>query len=362
MLTRTSRRIRQAITIAIAALAVALAASPASAAVPKNFFAVVEGGPLHASDPGTMANTGVASYRFFLNWSQVQPSKGAFNWSQSDATVGALAAKGVSAVPFVYATPSWLGSTDSAPLSGKKKRAWVGFLKAAVRRYGPGGAFWSGPFHAQCGCTAKPRPIRAWQIWNEANFINYWKGKPSATEYAHLVKISHKAITAVDKRAKVVLAGLKPVKHSTKNTAWNFLDSMYHVRGIKKAFDATALHPYSDNITQLRTAIQRVHAAQRKHHDGDTPLWMTELGWGSGDPSLSHLNKGLQGQAQILKRSFRLLIDNRKRWSIGRVFWFSWRDGGSFATGSCDFCKSAGLLNEDGSPKPSYNAYRSFAK
>jgi polysaccharide biosynthesis protein PslG len=367
MPTRTSRRRHQAIFITVAALAVALVVSSASAAVPKNFFAVVEGGPLHGNDPATMKNTGVSSYRFAVRWSLVNRSKGNFDWSATDNTVSQLAAGGITPFPFLYGTPTWLSSDPgAAPLSGAKKTAWVAFLKNAVRRYGPNGSYWSGgansPFHRQCGCSKDPKPIRAWQIWNEANYVNYWQGKPSAKEYGHLVKISHKAIASVDRRAKIVLAGLKPVKHSTKNTSWNFLSSMYQVRGIKKAFDATALHPYPSNITELKTAIRKFHAAQRKHHDGDTPLWLTEHGWGSGDPSLSHLNKGLQGQKRLLKRSFKLILHNRKRWSIGRVFWFSWRDGGSFATGSCDFCKSAGLLKADGSPKPSYFAYRSFAK
>ena len=360
-------RLRHAFTtaIAIAALAFAGSASLASAA-PRSFFAVVEGGPLQANDAATMAETGVTSYRFALRWSLREPNRNSFDWSRSDAVVAKLAFRGISAFPFLYGTPSWLAKhPDAPPLRGKKKSAWVNFLKEAVRRYGPGGSYWSGgptsPFQLQCLCTAEPKPIKAWQIWNEPNYVNYWQGKPSATGYAHLVKISHKAITSVDKRAKIVLAGLKPTKHA-KTSAWNFLASIYRVPGIKAAFDATALHPYASNISVLRRAIQKVHAAQKRHRDAKTPLWLTELGWGSGDPSTSHLNKGTQGQKRILKRSFRLILHNRKRWSIGRLFWFSWRDGGSFATGSCDFCESAGLLNADGSPKPSYSAYKGFAK
>jgi hypothetical protein len=359
-------RIRNASTIAATALLMALAASPASAAVPKSFFGVVQGSQLHADDPQTMASIGATSLRIFIPWASVEPSRGNFDWSNIDPVVRQLAAQGVSAFPFLYGTPSWVASeSDSPPLRGKKKGAWIGFLKAVVGRYGRGGDYWAGgpasPFHLQCVCDIQRRPITAWQIWNEANYINYWKGKPSPVGYARLVKISHRAITAVDKRAKIVLAGLKPVRHSTKNTAWNFLSRMYQVPGIKNAFDATALHPYPDRVVDLRRAIQRVHAAQRKHGDAHTPLWITELGWGSGDPSLSHLNKGLDGQAQLLRRSFKLILHNRKRWSIGRLLWFSWRDGGAFQSG-CDFCRSAGLLNADGSAKPSYDAYKSFTK
>lgn len=241
---------------------------------------------------------------------------------------------------------------------------WAAFLKAAVQRYGPGGVYWAGPvspYHLEFGLFAKPVAIRNWQIWNEPNFRNYWEGSPSPTDYAHLVETSHAAIAGEDRGAKIVLAGLKPTK-GARNSAPNFLDRMYEVHGIKKAFDATALHPYPDNIKVLKAAMEAMRAAQVSNRDATTPLWMTELGWGSGKPSVSHLNKGLQGQKKLLQSAFRLILQNRKRWNIGRLFWFSWRDGGNFASASCDFCKSAGLLNVDGSPKPSYYAYKRFAK
>ena len=34
--------------------------------------------------------------------------------------------------------------------------------------------------------------------------------------------------------------------------------------------------------------------------DGSTPLWLTELGWGSAAPDRFRLNKGLPGQADLL--------------------------------------------------------------
>jgi len=357
---------RRALIALVTGLAVVVAASTASAKTPKDFFGVVAGAPVQVDDAGRMVNTGVSSYRFALNWSQVQPHRGPFDWSHSDDIVGKLAAQGIGTLPFMYGTPSWLASSpNSPPRSGRKRTGWKRFLKAAVERYGPGGSYWSGSkigysiFNMQCSCTAKPQPIRAWQIWNEPNFGNYWRGKPSAKGYARLVKTSHDAITGVDGHARIVLAGLKPSKH---NTAWDFLDRMYNVRGIKRDFDATALHPYADSIAQLRTSIKRFRGAQERNHDGRTPLWMTELGWGSGKRSQSHLNRGLKGQKRMLNSSFRLIVHNRKRWNIGRLFWFSWRDGGTYATGSCDFCASAGLLDADAHRKPAFYAYRRFAK
>jgi hypothetical protein len=355
--------VRHAIAVAAAVVSMAVGASPASARHPSEFFGVVQGAQIHANDARKMARTGVASMRIFIPWSAVQPSRRTFDWGPTDARVGQLAARGVRTLPFLYATPSWLASqARTPPLRGKKKKAWERFLKNAVRRYGPGGVYWKGGpaslFHQQCGCSRKPKPITAWQVWNEPNFTNYWKPKPSPRGYARLVKISHRAIASVNKHAKVILAGL--VGYANQR-AWSFLNRMYRVRGLKRAFDATAIHPYARNIRQLRLEIRKFHSVQKRNHDARTPVWLTEHGWGSGPHKLSELNKGLNGQKRLLKRSFRVILHNRKRWHVGRLFWFSWRDGGAFQSG-CNFCRSAGLLKRDGSPKPAWHAYRRFAK
>ena len=57
-----------------------------------------------------------------------------------------------------------------------------------------------------------------------------------------------------------------------------------------------------------------------------TPLWVTELGWGSGRPDRFGLSKGPVGQARLLTAAFKLILDHRKAWNVQRLFWFDWRD------------------------------------
>ena len=66
------------------------------------------------------------------------------------------------------------------------------------------------------------------------------------------MKISHRAINGVDRRAKVVLAGLTGF---AKPTGWTFLDKLYRVKRIKRNFDAAALHPYAATIGQFKTEL-----------------------------------------------------------------------------------------------------------
>jgi hypothetical protein len=91
-----------------------------------------------------------------------------------------------------------------------------------------------------------------------------------------------------------------------------------------------------------------------------TPLWLTELGWGSGRPDRFGLSKGPVGQARLLTASFKLILNRRKAWNVQRLFWFDWRDPSSADVGKCSFCATAGLLNYDRTRKPAYFAFRRF--
>ncbi len=73
--------------------------------------------------------------------------------------------------------------------NGKQRGGWKRFLTRAVRRYGPRGSFWAE------NPQLPKRPIRNWQIWNEANF-KYFVVRPNPAEYGKLVKLSYAAIKA----------------------------------------------------------------------------------------------------------------------------------------------------------------------
>jgi hypothetical protein len=58
-----------------------------------------------------------------------------------------------------------------------------------------------------------------------------------------------------------------------------------------------------------------------------------------------------------------MVLHNRRRWNLGRLFWFQWRDlPASTPPGYCNssVCKTAGLFKSDGTPKPAWRAFRRF--
>jgi polysaccharide biosynthesis protein PslG len=351
--------------VVLAGMSLSLPPAGAAASVRPEFFGIVQGPRLDEQDRQTMVATRVRTVRLLLMWGSVQPAQGSFDWSHTDQLIGGLASHGIRAFPFIWGSPDWVAGTPAKPpiASDDAKQAWRDFLRAAVERYGPGGTYWAGDYLQQFGESEKPVPIQAWQVWNEPNLAKFFAPKPSARKYGRLLRISQRAIEAEDPGARIVLAGMPGYGgHQAGNPlAWRFLRHLYEVRGIKKAFDGAALNPYARNLDELREQVRKFRAAMKKSRDGRTPLWLTEIGWGSGAANPFGLNKGLVGQRRLLKRSFELVLRHRRVWNVRRLFWYDWRDpapGSDF--GNCSFCGSAGLLRYDRDPKPAYHAFTRF--
>jgi hypothetical protein len=140
---------------------------------------------------------------------------------------------------------------------------------------------------------------------------------------------------------------------------WSFLKRLYKIGGVKRDFDVVAIHPYSLTLHGVAVSIERMRNAMRRHHDRRTPLWVTEIGWGSAHRDGS-LNVGLRGQKRMLKGAFKLVRHQRRQWHIGRLFWFEWRDPRAYG-GECPWCGHAGLFRHNRKPKPAWQAYKHFA-
>src|SRR5215208_7673 len=357
---------RTVLAIGLVVVGFAIAPSPGVAKVPREFFGVVKSAApqLDGTDKKKMKSSRVGADRFALIWSNVQSSRGPIRWKQTDQLVGGLASMGIRPVPFVWGSPKWVtGDPDPARLpvdSAAERDKWRFFLTLAVKRYGPGGKYWSTVYPKQHPGKRK-LPITQWQIWNEPNLEKAQVQRPPVKPYARLLRISHDAIARQDRKAQIILGGLVGY---TKPTAWNFLARLYRVRGIKRKFDAAAVHPYAYDLKQLRGEIKSIRAVMARHGDRRTPLWITELGWGSEPPSCRHcanwLNRGLKGQKRMLSGAFRTVLKHRS-WRVKRLFWFRWRDPKPGSPG-CGFCSSAGLLRYDGSPKPAYRKFRRLAR
>lgn len=330
----------------------ALSLPPLAAAKPvgRGFYGIAPQGPLAAGDYDRMRGV-VGTLRVPVYWYRVQPQPGRYEFAELDATVGEAAERGIRVLPFVYGSPGWAtGNEARPPLSGEARVAWTLFLRRLVHRYGPRGSFWKG--------RARRLPIRRWQIWNEPNFLLFWRPRPDPGAYARLLRVSARTIRAADPEATIVAAGVAPVEAGI--TPWAFLRRMYRVRGVRRSFDVVALHPYAPHVRWVALEIRFVREAMVEAGDGATPLLLTEIGVASDGAFPNSFDKGLGGQATFLRRVLRLVLRNRDRWRIAGVDWFTWRDAPT-ADPHCVFCQYGGLFDGSGAAKPAWWAFRRIA-
>ncbi|MGH2975647.1 MAG: glycosyl hydrolase [Solirubrobacterales bacterium] len=353
--------------IAIAVLAVWLVGASTAGAIRTEFFGVAQQ-QIDNRDAIGMRNAHVRTARFELGWRFLEPKNGTFNWTRSDDIIGTLASRGMRPLPFIWGSPKWVSSQPAIPPVGNAadEQAWQAFLAKVVARYGPGGVYWKNAYRRDYGANAKPRPIYAWQIWNEPNLNKFFNpgGTPeqSVQKYARLLRLSHDAIKGQSPSAQIVLAGNPGYPPSGGLKAWEFLDHLYRYGSVSANFDVAAIHPYASTLGTFKTEIQKMRDVLAKHNDAGTPLWITEFGWGSAKPDKYGINQGIAGQQRLLKGAIDAVLANRKAWNLQRMYWFLWRDpapNSNFAH-RCSFCGSAGLLKHDRSGKPAFNTFKGF--
>lgn len=395
--------INPACTLALLAVAVVAALPPSAFAVPRSFFGVAPQTALNSEDIDRMGRGKIGTLRIYVPWAAVDPTEGqgGYDWSGIDPIVRDATRNGVDVLPFLYGTPDWVArGLDGRKCSGSRclffapsskaaLGAWQSFVGAAVGRYGRGGEFWedtgappppdpppdppppcplpvlpcsslgrtalgagAAERVAPCGCTT-PRPIRAWQIWNEQNSASFYKPKPAPKAYAKLLGSAAKAIRARDRKADVILGGMAGLDGVPKAiTARAYLAKLYQVRGVKQDFDGVAPHPYGAQLSGVKDEVEMFRSEMKKAGDAGAGLWITEIGWGS-DEGGHPLNRGREGQAKRLGQAYRYFKAKRGKLNVKSVTWFSFEDS---PVSICEWCGNSGLFEQGLVEKPSWRA------
>jgi hypothetical protein len=349
----------------IVAAAVLAAAAPAGCGgddderpdVPRTFFGVAPQDATSDVDLARMARGNVGSYHLLLSWARVESSPARYDWSSYDELIGKLAIHDIEPIPYVFGTPGHLADEPTSPPteSDETLRAWEEFLTAAAERYGPGGEFWR--LFAVTDPDVEPKPLRIWEIWNEVNGPAFWHPTPDPGDYATLLKHSQRTLHEVDPEARIMVAGMFATpSQSAAIESFEFLREMYEKPNVADAVDLVAVHPYGPRIRDVRTQMARTYREMERAGDGDSAMWVTELGWGSDPDVNSQLTTTPDRQATLLRRSYELLIRKRDDWNLEGALWYTWRDAAD-PERLCGWCPSAGLVDRDLDPKPAWEEF-----
>ena len=320
------------------------------------FFGVVPDGFINSTDGYLMKSAGVGAVRFIINWQQVTGG-GGFNWNKTDQEFRLLAQNGIEPLPQLFGNPNFVQATvgDNGDPNAAVMNQWQAFVAAAVARYEPGGKFWTD------NPALEPHPPEVWQVYNEQNIPAFWPNGPSPNKFAGFLHGTANAIRAIDPNAKIMLGGMHGDPAMNGKPSYEFLDLLYNREAFLgwDDFDIVAVHPYGFSTAEITTEIDKVRAVMDAQGDEAAPIWVSEMGWasaGDGDPENDlWWERTPQGQASILTAAWNLMIQKRDDWNIGGVFWYAWRDP---LGDPCTFCGNAGLLKNNFTAKPSFNAFK----
>jgi hypothetical protein len=319
------------------------------------------------STAARLRQAGVQYTKEDVNWDLIEPRRGVFTWSATDAWMSVAARQGlhVIAVPWSsprWATPNW----NIAPTSGRALSDYVEFVRQVVERYGTQGTFW-----AQNPLVPKV-PIEYYDIWNEPYCNRFWGGVfPDPAGYARMFKSVVAGARPADPNAKFLLEADTGAYTKT----WPeppFLSAMFDaVPDLASYAYAVSVHPYSDDGPQTCTALSpsrgvnndwkatrfqvcRLEDVRRildAHRASKVRIWITEIGWSTAPAATKAVTEA--AQAQYVHETFRLL---RTSWArlVDGVVWYAYQTPERDPTNREDYF---GLVHADGSPKPAWNAF-----
>ncbi len=316
------------------------------------------GGTSGKGTPSMLRELGAGWIRIPVNWAQVEPRPGKYNWEQVSNSVRSLARSqpGVSVLVTLRAKSQWAGrgargAPEKATVPPRDLNAYYDFVYGMASR-GKG-------------------IVKCWQIENEIESQTWWAGTPE--EYIALLETAARAIRAADPSAKIMLAGFtsemttaaalladgaskqeiarrlgakedisdaKAEKRVRRNV--DFIEAV--LAQAKDLFDIADIHLYNDYDTiPLRVEWLR---GRMKANGYERPVWATEVG--GPDTRVASFNETYQAQ-EIIKR-FALALSA----GVEKVFWL----GLTELEGQGERFNHLGLVTRSGRKKLAYRAYQ----
>jgi len=310
--------------------------------------------------------------RFDILWSFVatrqpvdptNPADPAYDWTRIDQVLIGLDQAGITPIVSTYSTPTWAvdGRNTKFPSAYNPNapipQAFGSFMKAVATRY-------SGFFSANIGGVQTPLPrVRHFEIWNEANLKNFFRfnNNSNVGKYKGLVKQAYKNIKEAQPNA-VVIAGVGGPRSSGGNgniSAKDWMNKLVSDKSVK--FDAYSQHIYPSQAPKFTSpayekvfptwdSLDDIYKALDKKRKG-MKLYVTEAGYTTGSTPFRTVKVTPSVQNTYLKQIYNLPLVKSPR--MAAVVWFNLQDNTNWP---------GGLLKANGSKKPSYNSFVSYAR
>ena len=257
---------------------------------------------------GTVPAAPVGALRFWdslTTWRDLEPSPGQYVWGGLDTAVSAAEKAHARPMLVLGQTPSFYASRPAQPASlgpGAASMpdlaAWRRYVAAVAERYGD---------------------RIDYQIWNEADVVNYWTGTPR--QMAELTVTAARVIHSRVPDATVVAPPF--VLRLAYQRRWfrDFWSLQRHGIDLASAVDVVSLnlYPRPERPPEAEVPIYQRALRTLTNVGVDRPVWNTEINYGVlGGPTTSQ--KPEEIQRAFVMRTFLL----NAGMGVRRVYWYRW--------------------------------------
>jgi polysaccharide biosynthesis protein PslG len=246
-----------------------------------------------------------------VQWQDIEKRRGRYSWARLDQLVTAAQAAHAEVTFVVAMTPHFYASSPTKP--PRSIAPFKAFVRAVMNRY----RVFNGS-----------RGIADYQVWNEANIINFWTGTPA--QMARLARAVDQVRDNVDPQANVVA----PPMTMRLGYQADWMKKFYAVRlggtPVWRYVDTLAFNLYPLPVYGRRAGTPEssmallAQARQRLRQDrvpGSKPIWNTEVNYGllsgkDGGKPAKKITAKLQ--ASYVVRTYLLNAAH----GVKRVYWY----------------------------------------
>jgi len=230
--------------------------------------------PVEKLDAGEdlLARAGFRRARERLNWAEVEPRRGVFEWGKYDRSASAAQAAGVGVCQVFHNVPGWARSDHAGNRYPDDLRdAWE-FGRAAAAHFAG--------------------RVQAWEVWNEADIREF--SPETGDAYAAFLKAAYLGFKEGDPSVSVALVSLA-------NRAGQFEEALFR-NDCGRYFDLFNYHIY-DQPSAYPARAQGHFDLLDRHGIRPVPIWLTEAGIGLPAPDGALSAADQQKQADFIPKS-----------------------------------------------------------
>jgi hypothetical protein len=290
---------------------------------------------LHDAHLKALSRSGTGSIRLWdtgTTWAQMQPTNAAPDFTRLDQIVRDAHANSTEVTMVVAMTPQWAAPDPSNPAYQTEMpdlTAYKSFLSTLMSRYKD--------FQFAPGDSG--RAIANYQIWNEANIVNFWTG--TSAQMAQLTAAAAEVRSQVDPGARLIAPALVSRLPYQQKRILQFYAQKVNGKPVWKYVDALSFNLYpldsypSGSGTRPGTPEDSIRLlSQTKtilYVDGvpsTVPIWDTEINYGMRGGGAASFPIPDDLQVAFGMRTFLL---NAAR-GVKRVNWYAY-DMGNLPTG-----------------------------